>query len=308
MIADLLYQQMVEDELLSASLAKYGGEAAIFFQKAPTDEDPNWEGSSFPRLHYNLDFSFDPERKQAGTLTVDVWVCSRNTPIEGKSPEKALGEQVESLISGMFYSPEEGTILCALWRDTVAFFGKATDTNQETSPVETFGLSITFDMIDFPQQETFSPDPVLALQAWAKKKYPQLKVIGADPLPSLWRPTEETPALYWRMSGADMTREIFACTWYMGQFYGHLSCVSQQERNRWARAISEEIRGSMDLILDDGSFLRLEKSQYRHDGNPLSEGQISLWGEFGVLSSRYHKTEQCHRLNHGYYKREEGKA
>lgn len=304
MLEELLLKQMLEDPVISASLAQYQGQAAIFYQKAPMDEDPNWEGMSFPRLHYNLDFSFDPERNQAGTLTIDVWACSLNPPIHGRSPETAIGKSLEQSISGMFYSPVGEIPLCAIWKESVAFLGKATDNNNETSPIETFGLSVTFDLLSFPPQETFSADPIAGLNAWIKKQYPQILLV--EELPERFRPTDQEPVVYWRMLGADMCRELFACTWYLGQFYGHISCGSVQERNRWARAISEEVRGIQDLVLDDGSFLRIEKSLFRHDGNPLSEGQVALWGEFGVLSNRYREQSQVPRLNHIYHEKKRG--
>ncbi len=302
MIEELLQKQLGEDSLLGNALAQYGGEPAIFCQKAPTDDDPNWHGMSFPRLHYNLDFSFDSERKQAGTLTVDVWACSLNTSPDGRNLDRVLAEQIEKVISGVFYSPLGAMTLCAVWRDSVAFLGKATDTNRENSPVETFGVAVTFDLIAFPQQETFSPDPVMALSVWAKETFPQSKIIGLDEIPEIWRPSDLEPAIYWRMAGADTTREIFAATWYMGQFYGHISCHSQEMRNHLARAILEEIRSGYDLKLDNGSFLRIEKSQFRHDGNPLSEGQIALWGEFGVMSQRYRDTMGGNPLQHAHFK------
>ncbi len=298
MIEELLQEQLGEDTLLGSALAQYGGEPAIFCQKAPTDDDPNWQGMSFPRIHYNLDFSFDPERKQAGTLTIDIWACSLNPSPDGRNLDRVLANHVEELVSAVFYTPKEGIPLCAIWRDSVAFLGKATDTNRENSPVETFGISVTFDLIAFPPQDSFSPDPILGLATWAKARFPLCKVIGFDEIPPIWRPSDLEPALYWRMAGADIRRELFACTWYLGEFFAHISCDSVETRNHFARAICEEIRGGFDLVLEDGSFLRMEKSLYRHDGNPLSQGQVALWGEFGVLAPRVPQTTQGKPLHH----------
>lgn len=287
MIEELLHRQLCEDEVLSGVLARYGGEPGVFYQKAPMDLDPAWEGMSFPRVSYNLDFSYDAERKQAGTLSLDVWLCALNVSGDGRNLERVLAERLEQLISGVFYSPLGESSLCAVWRDTVAFVGQATAIRREASPVETYGLSLCFDLLAFPCQESMEPDPVSALNHWAKERFPQCRVLGLDDLPEVWRPSDWEPALYWRMAGADVLREMYACTWYLGQFCGHLSCGTVSERNRFARALLEALRGGVDLQMGDGSPLRVEKSLYRHDGNPLSEGQIALWGEFGVLSSRY---------------------
>ncbi|MFI3253517.1 MAG: hypothetical protein R3Y63_04145 [Eubacteriales bacterium] len=300
MIEELLVRQMVEDGYLSSVLAQYGGEPAVFYQKAPMDEDVNWSGSSFPRLQFNLDFSFDPERKQAGTLTVDIWACTVNETEDGGNLDRAIAQRLEEIISGVFYTPKTGNTLCAVWENSVAYMRKAADLNSEISPVETYGIAVTFDLIAFPTQDSFQPDPISALQSFAKEVFPSWKVIGLEELPEIWKPRDSEPALYWRMAGAEMTREIFSCTWYLGQFFGHISCETVEARNRCARGILEVLRGRQDLLLEDGSFLRLTKSKFHHDGNPLSQGQIALWGEFGVLASRYVDLCEDEILNHGY--------
>ncbi|MFI3254455.1 MAG: hypothetical protein R3Y63_09000 [Eubacteriales bacterium] len=299
MIESLLLKQMTEDSLLSATLTKYGGEPSVFYQTAPPDEDSNWDEMCFPRLQFNLDFSYDPERNRAGVLTVDVFTCALNQSADGRNPDRILSERLEEIISGMFYTPKGGQTFSAVWQNSEAYVFK------DESEVETFGITVTFDLIAFPKQETFSPDPIVGLQSWAKENFPSVKVIGLEDLPELWRPSDEEPALYWRMTGAEATREMFACTWYMGEFYGHISCDSLEERNRWARAISEGISGGYSLKLDDGSFLRIEKNLFRHDGNPLSEGQIALSGEFGVLSQRYTGVSSDIPLNNGHFTKKE---
>ncbi len=300
MIEGLLVKQMAEDEYLSTVLARYGGEPAVFYQKAPMDEDRDWDGCSFPRLQFNLDFSADTERKTSGTLTVDIWASTVNDTEEESNLDRAIAQRLEELISGVFYTPKGGGTLCAVWENSVAYMRKAADLNREISPVETYGIAVTFDLIAFPQQDSFQPDPNSALQGFVKEAFPTVKVIGLEELPEIWKPCDSEPALYWRMAGAEVTREIFACTWYMGQFFGHISCETLEERNGWARAILEAVRGRQDLVLGDGSFLRLTKSKFQHDGNPLSQGQIALSGEFGVLASRYKGMSGDEILNHGY--------
>lgn len=304
MIEELLHQQLSQDMVLRELLCLYQGKSAIFYQKAPSDEDTGWNDISFPRLGYNLDFSYDPQRKHAGTLTIDVWACALNSGLDQRSPDMVIAEHLENQISSVFYTPKGQQSICTIWRDSVAFLGKTSDLNRETSPVETFGITLTFDLIAFPQQETFTPDPIKGLSHWSKSAFPQAKIIGLDPLPSVWRPTDQTPAFYWRMEGAEVSRELFACTWYVGQFYGHISCQSIPERNRWARAIIEQLHTESNLILEDESFFRIEKSLYHHDGAPLSEGQLAVWGEFGVLSQRYRDT-QSEPLNHGHFTKKE---
>lgn len=296
---ELLQRQMTQDVVLSSLLTQYSGQPAIFYQKAPMDEDRGWEELQYPRLHYNLDFSYDAERKQAGTLTVDVWACSLNETADGRSPDRVLSQQVEQLISGVFYRPQGGTPLCAIWRESLAFLGSSMATYLDSPTVETFGISVTFDLLAYPKQETFSPDPILGLNRWVKTGFPTVKLV--EELPEIFRPTDKEPVIYWRFGGADRVRESFACTWYLGQFHGHISCESLEERNRWARAILEGLHLGNDFVLEDGSFFRVENSMFRHDTAPLSEGQVTIGGEFGVLSQKYQDLTRGFPLNHGHF-------
>lgn len=287
MIEALLQRQLSEDKDLGEMLASYGGESAVFYQKAPMDVDPMWDGLSFPRVHYNLDFTYDPERKVSGVLSVDLWACSLNHWGDGRSVDRVIAERLEELISGVFYSGEGACTYCAIWRDSVSFVGQATSLRREASPVETFGITVTFDLIAFPVQAYDAPDPVWGLNLWVKENFPEVMVLGLEEIPEIWHPTAGVPLLYWRMTGTEVQREVYSCVWYLGEFYGHLYCDTEEKRNALTRRIVEGVKGGYDLPLEDGSYLRVEKVSYGFDGNPLTEGQIALLGEFGQLSKRY---------------------
>ncbi len=301
MLEELLYQHMVEHPALTSLLCSYQNAPAIFYQKSPRDEDLGWDGLCFPRLGYNLDFSFDPERKQGGTLSIDVWVCSLNLDSQGRNPEIIIGNQLISLISGTFYTPSDAIPIWVVWRDTAAFWGHASALNREASPVETFGLTLTFDLIALPKQESFAPDPVSALMHWSKQTFPESTILGLDPLPPIWRPSDDNPTLYWRSRKAEPIRELFACTWYLGELECHIACDTIPQRNEYGRAIAQALHSGTDFPLDDGSFMRVDRSIHRKDANPISEGQVTLWGEYGVLSKRYAETHTT-PLTHGFFR------
>ena len=70
----LIQKQLKGDTQMAGMLAAYNGEPAIFYQKAPSDSRPGWQNPRYPRVDFNVDMRQDPERRTAGTLTVNIWV------------------------------------------------------------------------------------------------------------------------------------------------------------------------------------------------------------------------------------------
>lgn len=285
------------DGTMKAMLADYSGEPAFFYSKSPLDSRPGWTGAKYPRVDFVVDMRQDPERKSAGSLWINVFVTSQCIPIGDVDPERAIEERLIELLSGTFYSDNESGTFCTEWERSDSVLWETQ--NGETHP-EVYGLRTRFEIMEFPPQLTTDPDPIQGLNRWIKKRFPEMAAIAYDNLPEVFRPTDTTPAIYWRFSGNLTTdRQSYAVTWYNGTFYGHILAESVMERNRWIKAITETMQLAGEVILPDDSPMFIKQINIRHGADPLREGQIELTGQYGVLA-QHRKERAGYKLMHPY--------
>jgi hypothetical protein len=299
-LEELLKEQVRGDPAIAGMLTTYKGKPAFFFQKSPIDADPGWKKPNYPRIDYNINNQYDPERKVSATLVLNTF-CTNESP---DMPED-IDERLIKLIGGTFYSqaacpssasarPGDGTrdTVCAIWSRSDGFnFEMPLNVGGNTSP-EVFGITTTFDLLEFPVQLTTDPDPIESLNAWTRECFPSMTVINLDCPPALWKPDDANPAIYWRFEGtATNDRQSYAVNWYSGQFAAHVITASVTERNRWTKAIIEQIQQEGEILLIDGSPMFAKKIVIRHNADPLREGQLVLTGAYGVLAQ--HRKERA---------------
>jgi len=278
-------------------LAVYNGHPAFFYQLSPPDTDRLWErdekpGGEYPRVDYNIDMRYDPERKVSGTLTINVWCTS-----ECKDMPEDIEKVLIDLISGTFYSrfhsdgPDITT--CAVWNRSDAFATGTHPRIEDTAEPEMFGVTMLFDLTEFPSQLTTDPDPIQGLNRWTMHFFPDVSVIPDTVFNSVWRPTDEHPAVYWRFIGSDADdRQTYAVNWYNGHFAAHVIADSVDERNRWIKAIVERLQLHGELFLPDRSPMLVKNVAIQHRADPLHEGQIRMTGRYGVLAQHRKETAQ----------------
>lgn len=289
-IQEAVWEIVRNDAPLCAMLAKHGGKPAFFYSKAPSDEDAGWEGAKYPRADFTVDMRQDPERRTAGSMWINIYVTTETLPIGGTDPDRAIEWRLSDLLSGTFYSDEMTGTFCTEWERSDAFHFETQ--KGETHP-EVYGLSVRFEIMEFPPQFTTDPDPVQGLNRWTKDHFTKMAVIGYDKLPDVFRPSDGRPAVYWRFdSTAADARQGYAATWYTGVFYAHVIAQSVMERNRWIKAIAEKMQLEGEVILPDTSPLFVNRIAVRHAADPLREGQLELTGRYGVLAQKRKETAQ----------------
>jgi len=119
MLDGLLTEQIRKDEQMAGMLARYRGIPAFFFQKAPQDTDPLWQKPAFPRVDYNIDMRYDPERKAAGVLAVNAWASS-----ESRFMPEDIEKRFIELVDGTFYNVKGQSKVYPMSRTN---FGDASD-------------------------------------------------------------------------------------------------------------------------------------------------------------------------------------
>lgn len=278
----LLKDQVRGDPDIAGMLTRYNGSPAFFYQKSPQDTDAGWTKPCFPRVDYNVDMRYDPERKVSGAMTVNIW-CTAESAAMPEDIERRLIE----LINGTFYTNRQSATLCAVWNRSDAFaYEMPANVGGNTAP-EVIGITLTFDLLEFPEQLTTDPDPVQGLNLWVRDNFPGMNVINLDNTLPVWKPTDENPAIYWRFEGtATGDQQSYAVTWYNGTFAAHVIAQSVTERNRWTKAIIERLQRDGEVLLADSSPMFAKRIEIRHNADPLREGQLLLLGQYGVLEQQ----------------------
>lgn len=266
-------QFKVDDD--GITLAQYNNLPAVFNMNAPDDKDENWNDgkSQYPRIIFDLNMQADSERKISGQLFVDV-MCENNS--NSVQPEE-LETIVHSTVDGCFFSTSELSI-SAQWNTSNPF-------NEKDNKLS--GITLIFDVLAYPVQETSSPDPVLSVNLWLKTLNQSAYVIGRDVLPDVWKPTDDSPALYCRLTNlgdSNRMKSTAAVTWIGADMHINVMAPSEQVRSTIVKNSVQILKNATRLMLDDGSPMLIDNVTSNVAADPLREGQIHIKTTYGVLN------------------------
>lgn len=270
---EIIYKYLLESFSVENLLAEYVDKPAVFDTQAPNDMDENWKDAQYPRCIYQLDMQANPERKVSGQLYIDV-MCENE--ISSVQPEE-LEALVKSAVDGCFFSNHDLTI-SAQWQSSNPFAEKDNKLS---------GFTLVFDIMAYPIQTTESPDPILATNLWLKTIYQNAYVIGYDTLPETWKPTDENPALYCRLSklgASGRMKSSAAVTWIGADMQVYVMAPSEVIRSRINKSIIQLLINADKLILDDNSPMLIDSVTDNMAADPLREGQIQIKATYGVLN------------------------
>lgn len=268
MIEDIIYK-CINQSSASAQLAKHNNNPAVFYQDAPHDKDKLWGEEQFPRINYSIDWTYNPERKTAGTMIINVWCTNETVQPEG------ISENLVSDISDTFVSDQSG-IFCMAWNRTDYF-------DVEGKEPKVTGATLSFDILAFPGDGSLSA--VETVQRFIKDMQPACMVIGKDIMPEIYKPTDLNPAVYVRLNNLrSNNRNTYAVQWYDAGISIHLIAPKVEDRMRWLMALIQDFGREADYLMADGTTMRFINLTGNPASNPLQTGQISLSTQYGVLT------------------------
>lgn len=276
-LESLIYSRLTGDANLAGKLARYNGVPAVFELFAPPSSDSGWAGAQTPRIQYEIVRQEDPERRVDGELAVTVIDLSQSM-----APAAEIEERVRQLLDGLTVRVDEGTVSLH-WVESQPF-DEADDFR---------GIEAAFDLIAWPAGLTYDPDPVRALRDWSAATCSDLQVD-----PDTWAPTDETPALYWRLASISDVEPQNWGAWVTATIHGHILAATPSGRLPWIRRVTEGLAQAREVALSDGSPLLFEGVSADSTADPLREGQIRLTARFGVLSPS--ADEQYDILRHAH--------
>jgi hypothetical protein len=263
------------DPQLTALLTEFAGEPAVFEREAPDDTSPGWRnGVQFPRIIYLLDRSPGMADILTGSLHVTIW--ARDTT--GEASLEAVVARVHQLLdNAAMYAAEDGLATLSAQPQVIPLPARS-------EALRVLGLDLIYRVQAYPPNQTYEPDPIASLNRWSDEWLDnRIKVT-----PGSWAPTDQAPALYWRMTRAvtrpeDLTWWGF---WVEVDMSAHVLAQSAYARGVWARYVADVLRlpKMRNIRMGDGSPLRIMQVEQIPTNSAQTVGQITLKARFGVLS------------------------
>ena len=271
MIEEVLNAYLCESEQLTSLLATYDGEPAIFHQIAPSDTDKAWSELQFARIVYDIDKTGNVERKISGTLYMDV-MCSGSQSAGPEDIEKVLKE----LIDGYFFMVD-GMTYAAKWERSDSF---KTESNHKV-----FGITVTFSLLAFPQQNTGIPDSVALMNTWTEAFFPNATIINVSATQKVFKPTDEHPAIYWsfRGLGESPISNIYHCTWRQTNLSMHVMAPSTNVQNSLVQEVNNALAFKSRIMFEDGTQFMLHSVTANASADPIRDGQLTLQGSYPII-------------------------
>lgn len=272
-LEELIYKRLSEAENLTKHLAKYSGQPAVFTPEAPGDRETGWgRATQYPRAVFNFDMQADGERKSAGTLSVTL-IC-RN---DSEAVPELIEPAVKKALKDVLLKDDNGTLYAFAWARTEGF--SMTEEKNELL----IGSEIRFDIMEYPQQETTDPDPIMAMARYIKDLYPDSIVVGIDKMADETEASKEAPVFYCRLTEIEKLEETNTVVWMNGKIAISLLCPDGATRLKMAAAVLNSLSLDGEVTMLDDSPMFMERLTANLKSDYLKDGQIFVTGRYGLL-------------------------
>lgn len=273
-LEDLIYNRLIERAELTKKLAWFNKAPAIFYQSAPGDQEKGWKNKrQYPRIDFIVDMQANPERQTSGVMGLNIW-CNE----AGVQPEE-IEPEVQEALRDIFMQPEGKPPYCMRWARSDNFEIKATTAGGR----HVVGITVLFDVLAFPNQETTDPDPIMAMNQFIKSWAPEASIIGADKLPDYFMAEEKKPAFYFRLSNLGLERETNTVAWMTATIAGHIIAPTAEARLTWLKYLVDTLASKGEVTMMDTSPMFIRNIKADNSIDYLAMGQLQLNVRFGIL-------------------------
>lgn len=272
-LEELICKRLSEAKNLTKCLTRYAGQPAIFTPEAPGDREAGWgRATQYPRAVFNFDMQADGERKSAGTLSVAI-IC-RN---DSEAVPELIEPAVKKALKDILLKDDNGTLYAFAWARTEGF--SMTEEKNELL----IGSEIRFDIMEYPQQETTDPDPIMAMARYIKDLYPDSIVVGIDKMADETEASKEAPVFYCRLTEIEKLEETNTVVWMNGKIAISLLCPDGATRLKMAAAVLNSLSLDGEVTMLDDSPMFMERLTANLKSDYLKDGQIFVTGRYGLL-------------------------
>lgn len=286
---ELIRTWFIRNDAIAGKMATYAGSPAVFLQTAPADKQPGWYGrSQYPRIVNRMELRADNERKSQGVLRVDLY-CD----IAHDSPED-IEPLIRSAMKDIVMQPDESSPYCFAWARTDGFELESKDSDKRIA-----GYEVTFDIIEYPEQNATYPDPCESLSIWLKEMFPEAFVLWIDSVDKFKVASEENPVIYVRSESLTMDHVTYALSWVNCSIAIHVIAPTASARNKWIRCIANSMITEGDISMTDNNPLRFESVNASNRSDYLLSGQIMVKGQFTLPRFKPEGDVLRHAITHG---------
>lgn len=272
-LEELIHKRLSEAKNLTKYLTRYAGQPAIFTPEAPGDRESGWgRATQYPRAVFNFDMQADGERKSAGTLSVAL-IC-RN---DSEAVPELIEPAVKKALKDVLLKDDNGTLYAFAWARTEGF--SMTEEKNELL----IGSEIRFDIMEYPQQETTDPDPIMAMARYIKDLYPDSIVVGIDKMADETEASKEAPVFYCRLTEIEKLEETNTVVWMNGKIAISLLCPDGATRLKMAAAVLNSLSLDGEVTMLDDSPMFMERLTANLKSDYLKDGQIFVTWRYGLL-------------------------
>lgn len=267
---DLFFNRLSGYPGIRENLASYDGEPAIFNTEFPPDQQPGWEGKSqYPRICYRFDMQVNQERSSAGVLRVAIY-AQKDLHVMN-----IVEDLVRRCLKDVLLKPSGQTPFCVSWASS------------EYYPMEGLGVmcqEVAFDIMEYPNQETTDPDPIMAVGMFIKEMYPDAVVLGIDRIGD-YVDSSDTPVFFCRLQDIQRTTGhcMHSIAWFNCRIAVHLLYPDAAGRLKMIAAINQRMAVAEEIIMLDQSPMMLNELNVNNTADYLREGQLVVTGKYGCL-------------------------
>lgn len=269
-LKQLIYKRLTEQKELCGMLATYANQPAVFDTEAPDDGQDGWGGKSqYPRITTVLDMQANEERSSVGTLNITIYTERTSMVI------LRIDALAKECFRDLLINPEDGGPYSFAWARTDPFLVEGTNV---------IGQEISFDIMEYSNQETTDPDPVVALSHYIKEMYPETTVLGVDRIGE-FTDASRNPTFYCRLVTMDKVNgnNMNTVAWMDCRIAVHLLCPDKATNLKMISAVLHKLSTDERVILLDKSPMSITGVQLDRQADYLKQGQLVITGHFGVL-------------------------
>ncbi len=267
---DLLHKRLCGYPGIKENLAEYAGDPAVFALEFPSDQQPGWGGKTqYPRICYRFDMQVNQKRSSAGVLRAAVYT------VKDLHVMNTIEDLVRRCLKDVLMKPSGQAPFCVSWASS------------EDYQMEAPGVmcrEVSFDILEYPDQETTDPDPVMAVSMFIKKLYPDAIVLGIDRVGD-YVDSADKPVFFCRLKDIQSTTGhcMHSIAWFDCHAAVHLLYPDPSERLKMIAAINQRMAVEGEIIMLDQSPMEMKELQVNNTADYLREGQLMVSGKYGCL-------------------------
>lgn len=270
---ELIRRRMVDNAAIAAELSRYASAPAVFYQTAPEDTDDGWDGGTqYPRIELIVEHHAEAEHDTAGKLHVDI-TCS-----ETGTPPEAIEPLVRRALTGLFFYPEGEPPFAVVWNTSMSFQAQSA---QQQVPL-LVGITADFDLVSFPGLETSDPDPVAAINRYAREWDKSLTIVSKAECDDYLVPTRGHPAVHFRKVSSSIDRMTNTVTWVNAILCVHFFAPELQDRCEWIDQFAQSLALDTEITMLDGSPMFIQNIRGNAAADEL-QGQLQVTVQYGLL-------------------------